>query len=50
MHFLKLIIIFIISCNLFAKDKTKKDLSYTDLTYLLNEKNQCEYMMLKTKA
>ena len=38
-----------ISCNLFAKDKTKKDLTYTDFAYLLNEKGQCEYMMLKTK-
>ena len=49
MHFLKLIIILIISCNLFAKDKTKKDLTYTDFAYLLNEESQCEYMMLKTK-
>lgn len=36
-----------ISCNLFTKDKTKKDLTYTDFAYLLNKESQCEYMILK---
>lgn len=37
---LKLIIIFMISCNLFTKDKTKKDLTYTDFAYLLNKERK----------
>ncbi len=49
MYFLKLMIILLISCNLFAEIKTKKDLTYSNFAYLLNEKAECEYMMLRTK-